>query len=395
MPTVSLDAAFVRSATCPEGKSRIDFFDTNIKGFVLEVRTTGGKTYYLRYRDDHGRQRQHKIGDAQSISFDKARSAAERLRSQVVLGENPAEAKKIKRSIPTIADFYKDTYLPFLRSYRRNMQSDYSFHQTHLLPRFGKMHLDEITQQDVILAQQSMRTAGYAAGTANKFIVQLRYMYNVAKKHGIPGAEVNPAAGAKQYNVQGRERFLTQEEIQRLRDAVEKSQSKQLKYIVALLLMLGCRKLELLHAKWEHFDLERRTWKIPLSKSGKTRHVPLSTGVIALLEQLPRWKGCPYVVPNPRTRLPLNDFHEPWHTACRKAGLKDVRIHDLRHTFASNLVNAGHSLFVVSRALGHANISQTARYSHLSDDTLLAAADAAANAMGDTWSKLQKTSAPG
>lgn len=390
MPKVSLDAAFVRSATCPEGKNRTDFFDTNIKGFVLEARMTGGKTYYLRYRDAHGRQRQHKIGDAQSISFDKARSAAERLRSRVVLGENPAEEKQVKRSIPTMAEFYRDTYLPYLQSYRRNMQSDFSFHQTHLLPRFGSKHLDEITQQDVIYAQQSMRTAGYAAGTANKFIVQIRYMYNVAKKAKIPGAEFNPAAGVKQYTVQGRERFLTHEEIQRLRDAVEKSQSKQLKYIVALLLMLGCRKQELLSAKWEHFDLDRRTWKIPLSKSGKTRHVPLSTAVVSLLKQLPRWKGCPYVLPNPRTLLPLTDFHDPWHTACRRAGLKNVRIHDLRHTFASNLVNAGHSLFVVSRALGHANIAQTARYSHLSDDTLLAAADAAATAMGDTWSELQK-----
>ena len=388
MPTASLDAAFVRSAKCPEGKNRIDFFDTNIRGFVLEARITGGSTYYLRYRDEHGRQRQHKIGDAKSISFDKARSAAERLRSRVVLGEDPAEAKKIKRSIPTIAEFYRDTYLPLLQSYRRNMGSDFSFHHTHLLPRFGKKHLDQLTTQDVIDAQQSMTKAGYAPGTANKFIVQIRYMYNVAKKQGIPGADFNPAAGVKQYPVQGRERFLTQEEIQRLRIAVEKSQNKQLKYIVALLLMLGCRKSELLNAKWEHVDLERRTWKIPLSKSGKMRHVPLSNAAVELLNGLPRWKGCHYVLPNPQTRKPFVDFHTPWSTACRRAGLKDVRIHDLRHTFASNLVNAGHSLFVVSRALGHANIVQTARYSHLADDTLLKAADAAASAMGNTWSGL-------
>ena len=218
-------------------------------------------------------------------------------------------------------------------------------------------------------------------------------MYNVAKKQGIPGAEFNPAAGVKQHHVQGRERFLNQEEIQRLRVAVQKSQSKQLKYIVALLLMLGCRKSELLNAKWEHIDLERRSWKVPLSKSGKSRHIPLSITAVQLFKELPRWKNCPYVLPNPKTLKPLVDIHEPWHTACRKAGLKDVRIHDLRHTFASNLVNAGHSLFVVSRALGHANVSQTARYSHLADDTLLAAADAAANAMGNTWSELQKSSA--
>ena len=309
------------------------------------------------------------------------------------LGEDPAAERKIKRSTPTIAENCRDNYLPYIQSYRRNMQSDLSFIKNHLLPTFGRKHLDQLTTQDVIDAQQSMLKAGYAPGTANKFIVQVRYMYNVAKKQGVPGAEFNPAAGVKQHHVQGRERFLNLEEIQRLRVAAEKSQSKQLKYIVALLLMLGCRKSELLNAKWEHIDLERRSWKIPLSKSGKTRHIPLSIAAVELLRELPRWKACPYVLPNPKTLKPLVDFHEPWHTACRKAGLHDVRIHDLRHTFASNLVNAGHSLFVVSRALGHASVVQTARYSHLADDTLLAAADAAANAMGNTWSDLKKSSA--
>ena len=176
MPKAYLDAAFIRSAKCPEGKKRIEYFDTTITGFTVEVRMTGGKTYYLRYRDQYQRLRQHKIGDAKSVTFEKARSAAERLRSQVVLGENPAEAKKLKRTIPTIAEFYHDTYLPHLQSYRRNMQSDLSFHHTHMLPRFGSKHLDELTQQDVINAQQSMFKAGYAPGKANKFIVQVRYM---------------------------------------------------------------------------------------------------------------------------------------------------------------------------------------------------------------------------
>ncbi len=232
-----------------------------------------------------------------------------------------------------------------------------------------------------------MRKAGYAAGTANKWIVQIRYMYNVAKKAKIPGSETNPAAGIKQFRVEGRERFLSSEETERLRIAVERSDNKQLKYIVALALMLGCRKMELLKAKFEDFDLERRTWKIPLSKSGKTRHVPLSTASVAVLKSLPRWEVVPWVVPNPKTLKPFTHLNESWKTATRRAGLKGFRIHDLRHSFASNLVNAGHSLLVVSRALGHANIQQTSRYSHLSDDTLLAAVDAAANAIGEKWTE--------
>src|ERR1035437_227039 len=187
MPNVNLDAACGRNAVCPEGKSKINFFDNAITGFILEVRSTGGKTYAIRHRDSHGLQRQIKIGDTKSITFDRARSAAEKLRSRVVLGESPAEDKKAKRAIPTISELYRDTYLPHIQSYRRNMESDLSFWKNHLLPKFGQKHLDELTTDAVVEAQQSMRKAGYAPGTANKYIVQIRYMYNVAKKAKIPG----------------------------------------------------------------------------------------------------------------------------------------------------------------------------------------------------------------
>ncbi len=384
MPTVNLDAAFVRTVARPE-KGKIDYYDTVITGFILEVRNTGGMTFYLRHRDAHGRQRQIKIGDTKSITFDRARSTAEKLRSRVVLGENPADDKKIKRAIPTIAELYNDTYLPHLQSYRRNMESDLSFHKNHLLPKFGNKHLNELTTEDVVDAHQSFRKIGYAPGTANKWIVQIRYMFNVAKRAKIPGSEFNPAAGVKQFRVEGRERFLSPEETERLREAVEKSSNKQLKYIVALLLMLGCRKRELLDAKWEEFDLERRSWRIPLAKSGKSRRVPLSLAAIAVLERLPRFKDCLYVVPNPKTGKPYTGIDESWQTALRRAGIKGCRMHDLRHTWASVALTAGTPLIVVSRAMGHASIHQTEVYGHLADDTLLEAAEAASSTMSKGW----------
>jgi integrase len=154
---------------------------------------------------------------------------------------------------------------------------------------------------------------------------------------------------------------------------------------VALLLMLGCRKSELLQAKWEQFDLPGRLWRIPVTKAGKPRHVSLSMAAIAVLEQVPRWEGCPYVVPNIHTRKPFTGIYESFATAVKRAGIGHCRIHDLRHSFASNLVNAGQSLFVVSRALGHATTQMSERYAHIANDTLLAAADAAANAMSTSW----------
>lgn len=295
-----------------------------------------------------------------------------------------------KRTIPTIAELYRDTYLPHVQSYRRNMESDLSFWKNHLLPKLGHKHLDELTTQEIVDAQMAMRKDGYAPGTANKWIVQLRFAYVVGKQFSVPGTEKNPAAGIKQFRVEGRERFLSQEETERLRVAVARSDNKQLKSFVTLALLVGLRKREILDSKWEDVDLERRMWRIPFSKAGKKEHVVLSLAAVAVLEQLPRWKGCPYVLPNPRTLKPFTDVQEAFQTACRRAGIKGCRIHDLRHTFASNLVNAGQSLYVVSKALRHSTTQMSERYAHIADDTLFNAADAAANAMGSAWTEVKQ-----
>ena len=140
--------------------------------------------------------------------------------------------------------------------------------------------------------------------------------------------------------------------------------------------------MELLKSKWSEFDLERRIWRIPLAKSGKSRHVPLSQAALAVLAQLPRWDDCPYVVPNPNTRKPFVNIHRSWDNARKAAGLPEVRMHDLRHSMASNMVNSGRSIYEVANVLGHAQLKTTQRYAHLSQETLLAAVDAAATATG-------------
>jgi integrase len=217
-------------------------------------------------------------------------------------------------------------------------------------------------------------------------------MFNLALKWNIPGVQSNPAAGIKLFEANNsRERFLTAEETQRLLEAVEKSKNTQLKYIVPLLLFLGCRKRELLDSRWEEFDLERRIWRIPPnnSKSGKSRHVPLSKAALDILNQLPRFENCPYVVPNPETLKPHVQIHKAWDYARKAAGLPDVRMHDLRHSMASNMVNSGRSIYEVGKVLGHRQLKTTQRYAHLSQETLLEAVDAAANATGTNWGQAQ------
>lgn len=174
---------------------------------------------------------------------------------------------------------------------------------------------------------------------------------------------------------------MTKPEVNRLKEAIYASDNTQLRYIVALLLFTGCRKRELLDAKWEHFNLDARVWCIPISKSGKLRYVPLSDAVLKILRQIPRFEGCPYILPNPKTHLPYNTIYYSWNTARNRAGMSDLRMHDLRHSFASFLINAGRSLYEVQSILGHSQLSTTQRYAHLSQKTLVDAANSAADAV--------------
>ncbi len=386
MPVVQLSAQFVRESSCPPGKAKVDYYDSAIKGFILEARSSGGRTFHLRYLDARGKLRQHKIGDAIAISYDKARQKAMRLRSEVELGGNPLEERKALRSVLTLAEFIRDIYVPHIQLHRRNFQSTLSFIKWHILPRFGAMHLDAITTDMVTEAHLDLRAKGYAFAQANKLPVLLKVMFNLAKKNGLPGSQSNPANGVLLFTPNNaKERYLSSAETQRLHEALSKSENTQLKSIVTLLLLFGCRKRELLDAEWEHFDLERRNWRIPLSKSGKARNIPISDKALEVLKGLPRWKGCIYVVPNPDTKLPFGNLFYPWDKVRKEAGLADLRMHDLRHTFASNLVNSGQSIYVVSKLLGHSQLKTTARYSHLADETLLSAVDAAAKVVAPSW----------
>ena len=382
MPSVTLDSNVVKTSVCPEGKGRLDLYDTAISGFILEVRPSGVKTYFLRYRDAYGKQRQQKIGDTKSITFEQAKSVAQTLRAKVVLGENLVIKKQ---TIPTIAEFVEEHYLPFIKQYKRGWKTNVSTLRNQVLPEFGHLHLDEITHTSIMKFHYGLREKGYSAVTANSSVSMLRYMFNLAKKWDISGADKNPATGISFFEVNNnRERYLTPQEVQSLNAAIQTSENTQLKYIVALLLFTGCRKRELLDAKWEHFNIERRCWYIPTTKNGKPRHVPLSDAVLDVLNQLPRFNRCPYLLPNPQTLKPFNTVYYSWNTARCKAGLSDVRMHDLRHSFASFLINSGRSLYEVQNLLGHSQVATTQRYAHLSQETLLDATNAAFKATG--WS---------
>lgn len=385
MPKVKLDASFCLTAQCKPDSKRTDYYDTSIPGFVLECHKSGSKTYSLRYQDAYGRQTQRKIGVYGAISFDQARKVARRWRSEVELGGDPAGDKAIKKSTPTYAELAAQ-HIEFARSHQKTPENTESVLRVHLLPRWGAKRVDEITTPEVAKWLAEKRAAGLAPATVEKIRITFNRSFELALKWGVPGVTKNPVRHIPRRKFSNaRDRFLTSDEAARLLKATEASINPQLSSIVGLLLLTGARKTELLTAQWQHIDPDRRVWFIPTSKTGQSRHVPLSQPALAIISQLDRWDGCDWLLPNPVTKKPYTDIKHPWETARAAAGLPDLHIHDLRHSAASFMINAGIDLFAVGRILGHADHKSTMRYSHLANDTLMKAVEAGANKMAADW----------
>lgn len=386
MPVIKLDSATVQSLNCPPGKDKIVYRDEIITGFMVEVHRSGSKTYALKYRDPNGGQRQYKIANVADLSFAEAKKEAIRVRSRVVVGKNPAEERKLDRAVPMLSELAA-RYMEYVETYKRAPDIDERYIRLHLLPKFGKRRINQLDQTEIMeWLSEKVRRKEYAQSTVNRWQVILGHMLRMAKVWGLPGSEVNPLEGVKQKDPNNKvERFLSPTETQRLKAAVENSPNPLLAPIVALLLLTGCRKRELLDARWEDFRIDQRLWRIPTSKSGKPRHVPLSEDAVAVLNSLPRHDDCPFVLPNPATLKPFRSFFKSWDSARRAAGLPDCRVHDLRHSMASNMANSGQSLYVIGQILGHSQPRTTTRYAHLSNETLHTAANAASVASGTVW----------
>lgn len=382
MPKIALTTQSLRQLECPAGLSKQDWHDSECKGLMLEVRASGGKTWYLRYRNARGRQRQLRIADARDLSLSMARRQADQLRAQVALGQDPADIAQASAQVPVLADFVEKQYLPYVRGYKRSWQTDLSLLRNHLLPRLGTQTLDAITREDVVRMHHAQLAAGYAPGSANRLVILLRYIYNLALRWEVRGLSRNPVKDVPMFEENNhRERYLSAAEFERLRLALERSVNPMLRWIVPMLVLTGARKREVLDARWCDFDNERKTWRIPMSKSGKARHVPLSEAVLQLLAQMPRRDDVPWVFANERTGKPFSNIFHSWNTARCQAGLADVRMHDLRHSFASFLINGGRTLYEVQQILGHSQSRTTQRYAHLSHETLLAAVNTASKAL--------------
>jgi len=331
VPKAKLNNRFVRKVACPAHLRKVDYFDIRFPGFMLEVRNSGGKTFYQRYRDARGRERQYKIGGAHILTISQARKRARSILAEAVLGNDPQKQREELRAIPTLRTFIHEQYLPFAKTAKRSWRTDEMMFRLHILPAIGKMPMDEISDAPIARLLQRMRDRGYASGTTNRVLVLLRYAFNLAKKWQVAGVSRNPTEGLSTEPEVGRERYLTSDELRRLIDTLHTDENQVAARAITLLLLTGARRNEITHAKWDHVDWERRTLLVPISKTGRPRLITLNAAAIDLLKSIDRVSGNPFIFPSPLTSRPCPSLHFPWTRIKRRAGLNQLRLHDLRH----------------------------------------------------------------
>lgn len=379
-----LDDKAVRRLDAPASGNRITY-DDEVKGFGLRMTAAGAKAFILNYRAA-GRERRITIGSSPDWSVPAAREQAKILKRRVDQGQDPMGDRHEERTAPTIADLAARFEAEHLTRRRSTTAKDYSsILRGHILPALGKTKVVDLRHADV--EKLHRKIAATAPYRANRAVSVLSKMFSLAVKWEL--REDNPVRGIERAPEEKRERFLTPAEIARLGEALAVHPEKASCRAIRLLLLTGARRGEMLSATWAQFDLERGTWTKPSSatKQAKEHRVPLSGHALAVLGELraDTPDGCPFLFPGKRevdakgkvTWAPLTEIKRAWGSVCKTAKIEGVRVHDLRHSYASILASSGLSLPIIGALLSHTQAATTHRYAHLLDDPLRAATEAA------------------
>jgi integrase len=386
MPKIALSNALIKTLHCPAGQRKIEYCDTQFPGFLLELRATNPHvgTLYLRYKNDRGKTQYEKLGTTAELTIPQARKKAKQVKAAIMLGADPRVDKRKRRGIPTFNDFVQERYLPYVKVRKRSWETDASFLKNYLVPVFGDQPLDTITRQKVTTFHMSLREKGLAPASCDRQLRLLSYLFNLAIHWEV--ITTNPVKGVAHFNADNKkERYLTQDELNRLLGVLKTDANRVVSLIILLLLATGARRNEALKACWEDVDLPNLQWRIPAenSKSKKARLIPLNDTAVAIFQEAKR--QCPSdnrVFISSLTGKPINNITSVWYRLRQQAGLPEFRLHDCRHQYASMLVNSGRTLYEVQTILGHSNPQVTLRYAHLSQKTLQQAANAAATPLG-------------
>jgi integrase len=369
------------------------YWDDSLKGFGVKVTKGGKKNFVLQCRLN-GDVRRFTIGQyGHPWSPDQARETALQMLADVSRGIDPTSERRAKRDQPTLAELAK-IYLAEGMGHKKagTREIEAGLARRHILPLLGRRKVADITKADLqrYLGQvadgktaidEKTKARGRAIvtggrGSANRSMDLLASMLTYAVELGWRSD--NPAKGVKKFKLKKHDRYLNAEELERLGDALEAEQKRGASEFaiaaIRFLLLSGSRRSEALTLQWGWIDFDHSLAKLPDSKTGQ-KVLVLGAGVIALLKELRRVDGSPLIFPSAVGGVTPISIQKVWDKVRKAAGLDNLRLHDLRHNFASAAVSSGQSLYVVGKLLGHSQAQTTQRYAHLAPDPMRQAAD--------------------
>jgi integrase len=411
MPVVRLGARILDQLSA--GSRTTFFYDASLKGFGLKITPRNARSWFAEYRaKDAGRKsskRRLVIGSASTLTAAQARRAASDILARVALGQDPAGERAEARKAITISGL-ADAFLSEHVAPKRKRGTTYNYRailETLVKPKLGRAIAAKVTAAQVTKLHLANRHRPYQA---NRVLAVISSMYAFGGKCGLIPKGINPARGIERFEERSRERYLTSEEFARIGDALREAETTGISWddgkprskhaprpenrrtilgphavaAIRLLMFTGCRLREILHLRWTEVDFERGMLALPDSKTGK-KSVVLNDAAIKALKALPRVGK--FVIAGADLNKPRAELYRPWRLVSRRAGLSGVRLHDLRHSFASIGAGGGLGLPMLGKLLGHTKPGTTARYAHLDADPLRRASnqigDAIAAAMGE------------
>lgn len=370
-------AALVDSLKPPE-YGQVAHWDTRVRGLGFRLTRDGTKTWVLSYYFGT-RRRWMTLGRYPALGLGDARELAMAGLVDVHRGVDPALAKQETRSLPppsTWGDLVARYFDDHAREHKRSWREDERLLARYVPAAWKARQLVSFTRAEMVQLHASVGREHGRSG-ANHLMRLLRAMFNLARDWEML-KEDNPAARVKLFPEVRRERYLNADELRRINAALAEETNPYWRAFFALALLTGCRRSELLGARWPQVDFEAKTLRLPVTKAGQPHVLPLSDPALVILAGLPSREPGEFIFPSRGREGRLTEPKKAWARVLARAGVTDCRIHDLRHSLASILVQHGYGIALIGKILNHSQIATTARYSHLSLDGMRTALDDAA-----------------
>ena len=362
-------------------------WDRNLPGFAVRVYPSGTRTYVVQTRGPYGARRVT-LGRHGAINATEARRRAWQVIARIKAGQDPLPEHSVSRRAagPRLADMaarYMDEYVS-VHCKPATLRIRSAAIYRHIVPRLGKLRIGAVRRRHVTTLHQRLAATPVQA---NNVVITLSQIFNKAQDWGILAEGTNPCRHVELYRQRRRERFLTEAEFKRLgrvldEAAVNGGATPEAIVAIRLLILTGCRRSEILGLRWDDVDLGARELHLRDTKTGP-RVVPLSPSAVQLLAGLPRSSGSRWVIPGRKPGTHMVRLGNAWRLLRKRAGLHDVRLHDLRHSFASSALALGESLPMIAKLLGHRQIASTARYAHLARASVQEAAARVADSLAE------------